>query len=45
MPTDRLVDVSPRPAGMRRLATHDASCAEQADAEHHLDEGRLSRVR
>ena len=45
MPTDRLVDGSPRPADMRRLATHDASCAEQADAEQHLDEGRLSRVR
>jgi putative ABC transport system ATP-binding protein len=27
------------------LATHDAWCAEQADAEYHLDEGRLSRVR
>ena len=27
------------------MATHDAWCAEQADAELHLDEGRLSRVR
>jgi len=45
MPTDRLVDGSPRPAGMRRRTTHNASCAEQADAEHHLDAGRLSRGR
>jgi putative ABC transport system ATP-binding protein len=27
------------------VATHDAWCAEQADAEYHLDEGRLRRVR
>ena len=27
------------------LATHDPWCADQADAEYHLDEGRLSRVR
>ena len=27
------------------LATHDAWCAEQAEAEYHLDEGRLTRVR
>jgi putative ABC transport system ATP-binding protein len=27
------------------MATHDAWCADQADAEYHLDEGRLSRVR
>ena len=27
------------------LATHDAWCADEAEAEYHLDEGRLSRVR
>jgi len=27
------------------MATHDAWCADQADAEYHLDEGRLQRVR
>jgi putative ABC transport system ATP-binding protein len=27
------------------MATHDAWCADQADAEYHLDEGRLERVR
>ncbi|MEP6798253.1 MAG: ATP-binding cassette domain-containing protein [Lapillicoccus sp.] len=27
------------------LATHDSWCADQADAEYHLDEGRLQRVR
>jgi putative ABC transport system ATP-binding protein len=27
------------------MATHDAWCADQADAEYHLDEGRLRRVR
>jgi putative ABC transport system ATP-binding protein len=27
------------------LATHDDWCADQADAEYHLDEGRLRRVR
>ena len=27
------------------MATHDAWCADQADAEYHLDEGRLHRVR
>lgn len=27
------------------LATHDAWCADQADAEYHLDSGRLGRVR
>ena len=27
------------------LATHDAWCADQADAEYHLDEGRLRQVR
>jgi putative ABC transport system ATP-binding protein len=27
------------------VATHDQWCADQADAEYHLDEGRLSRVR
>ena len=27
------------------MATHDAWCADQADAEYHLDEGRIRRVR
>jgi putative ABC transport system ATP-binding protein len=27
------------------LATHDPWCADQADAEYHLDEGSLRRVR
>ena len=27
------------------MATHDAWCADQADAEYHLDEGRLHQVR
>jgi putative ABC transport system ATP-binding protein len=27
------------------VATHDTWCADQADAEYHLDEGRLRRVR
>ena len=27
------------------MATHDSWCADQADAEYHLDEGRLTRVR
>ena len=27
------------------MATHDSWCAEQADAEYHLDEGRMHRVR
>jgi putative ABC transport system ATP-binding protein len=27
------------------VATHDAWCADQAETEYHLDEGRLIRVR
>ena len=27
------------------MATHDSWCADQADAEYHLDEGRIRRVR
>lgn len=27
------------------MATHDSWCADQADAEYHLDEGRLTQVR
>ncbi|MEO7234087.1 MAG: ATP-binding cassette domain-containing protein, partial [Lapillicoccus sp.] len=27
------------------MATHDAWCADQADAEYHLDEGRIRRAR
>jgi ABC-type lipoprotein export system ATPase subunit len=27
------------------MATHDAWCADQADAEYHLDQGRIRRAR
>ena len=27
------------------MATHDTWCADQADAEYHIDEGRIRRVR
>ena len=27
------------------MATHDSWCADQADAEYHLDEGRIRQVR